>query len=210
MAKRTLASTWRNIERLFEQHCRRSDDVKLDDLNDLLHKVNQTTVVEALATLLVNPYHGLEEATLRFALLPDRQPPPWKTSFSGEENRLYVNVLGVFDFRRECEEAQDRLATPEARRSFHLYRYHAFMTELLKLPTHLMLFLLILEKVADVQDVSRVEKRGGDAEENEGRAYLHLLWAFKELEQFIHRNKGVDLRSEYGILWLESDWFVGR
>ncbi len=210
MAKRTLASTWRNIERLLDQHARRDDDQKLAELNDLLIKVNSSSVVRALSTLFVNPHHGLEDASLRFALLEDNQPPPWKAMYREEDKCLYVNVLGVFDLRRECEKAREILLTPEARKSFQLYRFQAFLAELGKLPTQLLLFLVILEEAANARDISRVEKRGGETEASEGRAYLQLLWAFKELENFMKLNKGLDLRSEYGILWLESDWFVGR
>ena len=210
MAKRTLTTTWRNIERLVQQHARRNDNKKLEELNNLFVRINNSNIVEALATLLINPHHGFEKTSLRFALLENNQPPPWKTYYSPEEDRLYINVLGIFDFREECETASRTLTTPEARKSFHLYRYNAFMAELAKLPNQLMLFLLIFQELANVLDISRVVKRGGESEESEGRYYLQYLWGFKELESFMKTNKGIDLRSEYGILWLESDWFVGR
>ncbi len=212
MPKRTLTSTWKNIERLVEQHKRRLDNRKLEELNDLLVRVNKSSVVTALATLFVNPYHGLEETGVLFEPVspPENGEKLTKVYHVPEENRLYVNVLGVLDFRQECEEARENLATPEARESFYLYRHSAFLAELVKLPSRLLLFLLILEEVANVRDVSRVDKRGSSAEEPEGRAYLQLLWGFKELENFMYRNTGVDLRSEYSILWQESNWFLGR
>jgi hypothetical protein len=37
-----------------------------------------------------------------------------------------------------------------------------------------------------------------------------MLWAFKELENFFRSTTGVSLRSEYAILWYESDWFLGK
>jgi len=210
MAKRTLTTTWRNIERLVQQHARREDNKKLEELNHLFGRVNNSNIVEALAALLINNHHGFEKTTLRFALLENNQAPPWKTKYVPEEDLLYVNVLGVFDFREECETARNILTTPEARKSFHLYRYNAFLAELTKLPNQYLLFILIFEELANVLNISRVEKRGGESEDSEGRYYLQYLWAFKELESFIKTNKGLDLRSEYGILWLESDWFVGR
>jgi hypothetical protein len=37
-----------------------------------------------------------------------------------------------------------------------------------------------------------------------------LLWAFKHLEAVLREVKGISLRSEYRILWYESDWVIGR
>ncbi len=214
MARRTLTTTWRNIERLIEQHRKRCDNDKLEELNRLLERVNKSSVVSALATLFINPYHGMEEAQLRFAPvpLPDIPQKGEKARFSPEENILYVNVLEVLNFRQECQESRDNLTSPAMRKSFHHYRYHAFLAELSKLPNQLLFFLLILEEVANVLNVASADKRkvGGEEENSEARDYLQLLWGFKELENFMRQHKGIDLRSEYSLLWQESNWFVGR
>ena len=39
---------------------------------------------------------------------------------------------------------------------------------------------------------------------------MSLLWAFKELESFFSELNGLSLRSEYSILWYESDWVMGK
>jgi len=67
-----------------------------------------------------------------------------------------------------------------------------------------------MREVADLKRITDVEKKGGEIEAAVGERYLQLLWAFKELEAFFKRTNGLDLRAEFGILWLESDWFIGQ
>ncbi len=210
MARRTLSGTWKSIERLVAQYDKSGDPKKLELLNELVEKVNVSKIISALTTLFVSPYHGVEDVKLRFAEMIDGAFPEWRVFFDQENKILLLNPFGVFYFIKECEEAVATLNTPEARRSFLHYRNKAYMVELGKLPSYMLLFLLILNEVAAIRDITRVEKRGGDSEVPEGKNYLQLLWAFKELEAFMRQNKGVDLRSEYGIQWLESDWFEGR
>jgi hypothetical protein len=39
---------------------------------------------------------------------------------------------------------------------------------------------------------------------------MNLLWGFKEVERMYREMKGVNIRAEYGVLWYESDWYVGK
>ena len=210
MARRTLTGTWKSIERLVSQYDKTGDEKKLQALDDLILKVNDSKIVEALATLFISPYHGVEDVALQFANRLNGSFPEWRTQYVEENKIILLNPFGVFNFQKECEDAISVLNTPEARKSFLHYRRKAYLAELSKLPPRLMLFLLILDEVAAIRDITRIEKRGGESEVPEGKAYLQLLWAFKELEAFMRSNKGIDLRSEYGIQWLESDWFEGK
>jgi hypothetical protein len=210
MARRTLTGTWKSIERLVSQYDKSGDEKKLEALEDLISKVNDSKIVEALTTLFIAPYHGVEDVELRFAGRLNGRFPEWRTQYDEGNKKILLNPFGVFNFQKECGESIDVLNTPEARKSFLHYRRKAYLAELSKLPPRLMLFLLILNEVAAIRDITRIEKRGGEFEIPEGKSYLQLLWAFKELEAFMRHNKGVDLRSEYGIQWLESDWFEGK
>ncbi len=211
MARRTLSSTWKQFTRLHRQIEKTAgpDPKRIGEFNDLVEKVNASRIGDALATLFVRP-HGLEEYNVLFAPAENGQFPEWKTCRNEEKNEIWVNVDGVFKFVEECHEAAAVLKTPEARQSFQRYRFQAYLAELGKLPARYVMFLLILREVAQVRKVTDVEKKGGEIEVQEGKIYLELLWAFKELENFFQRNNGLHLRSEYGILWLESDWFVGK
>lgn len=210
MARRTLASTWKTFERLHRQYEKSEDLDKLAEINTLVQKVNSSRITDALATLFVHPY-GLEQFEVHlFGTNGDNRFPAWPTQSDEVANKIYVNIGGVFGFLNECQMAVQLLQTPEARKSFQQYRYQAYLAEISKLPPNYVLFLLVLREVAVLRKITQVEKKHGEIEVAEGSKYLELLWAFKELESFFLRNNGMDMRSEYGILWLESDWFVGK
>ena len=211
MARRTLATTWSGFERLVRLHAKAAEKggSKLDAIDELVRKSNASRIVEALATLFVQPY-GLTDVTVKFAESEKGKFPEWQSDYDEENGIIWVNVLGVFQFLDECTKAVETLKTPEARKSFQDYRYQAYLAQLVKLPSRYVLFLLTLRQVAAAQRITDVEKKGGEIEVAKGETYLQLLWAFKELEAFFRRTSGLDLRSEYGMLWLESDWFVGK
>jgi len=219
MSRRTLATTWSSFERLVRLHAKslaKTGDGKAakgggktEAIDELIRKSNASRIGEALATLFVHPY-GMTEATVQFAESTKGKFPDWNTTYDENKGVIWVNVLGVFRFLDECAAAVETLKTPEARKSFQDYRYQAYLAQLGKLPSRNVLFLLILRQVAAAQHITDVEKKGGEIEVAKGEVYLQLLWAFKELESFFRRTSGVDLRAEFGILWLESDWYVGK
>jgi len=211
MARRTLATTWKNFERLHRQYEKggRADEKKRQAIDELVQKTNGSRIGDALATLFVHPY-ALDEYRIEFGGSEDGAFPEWAVTADEETQVMRVSPVGVMDFLAECLTAVETLKTPEARRSFQHYRYQAYMAELSKLPARFLLFVLILREVAHAKHITDVEKKGGEIEVAQGERYLQLLWAFKELEVFFRRTNGIDLRSEFGILWLESDWYVGK
>ncbi|MCF7853476.1 MAG: hypothetical protein K9N51_01665 [Candidatus Pacebacteria bacterium] len=212
MARRTLSSTWRNFERLHRQYEKsgRANTDKLEEINVLVEKTNASKIVDALATLFVYPY-DLDGYDVQFVSSNGSGTfPDWKTSSCEDEQKIFINIDGIFAFMKECFQAAEGLQTPEARKSFQHYRFQAYLAELGKLPSKYILFLLLLREVAILRKITHVEKKHGGVEIAHGKNYLELLWAFKELEQFFRRTSGLDLRAECGILWLESDWFVGK
>ena len=213
MAPRTLASTWKQFAKAVERYARAPRSTRQKDagvLSELVRKTNESPLVEALATLFVHPYSGMEQARVRFVEAEEGGFPEWAALFHSDDNTILLNPVGVFRFHDECRAAAGTLATPEARESFSRYRYQAYLSELRKLPGQYILFLLVLQEVANARQVSRVEKKGGEIELAEDERYLNLLWAFKELEAFFLRTNGLNLRGEYAVLWYESDWIVGR
>lgn len=221
MAPRTLKTTWKNFEKFFRQYEKsgRTDTKKLAAIDELVQKTNASRITDALATLFVKPY-GVENGSILFAGTVDGEFPEWRSKceteieeVDGDEvkrSTIFINVNGVFDFLAEGAAALEKLNTPEARKSFQEYRYTAYMAQMSKLPPKFVLFLLILQEVATLKRITDVEKKGGEIEAAIGARYLQLLWGFKELETFFKRTNGLDLRAEFGILWLESDWFIGQ
>ncbi len=212
MAPRTLASTWRQFEKLAKSYLDGdSPDTKgVEQLQDLTQRVNKSRIVDALATMFLVPYAGLEEAKIHFLDTSGATYPDWDIEYDEATQTLVVNPVGVVGFALRCDDSFAKLATPEARRDFETYRLKAYMAELRKLPCRLILFILILRKVAEILKVTEVEKRGGETEDVDDGGYMNLLWGFKEVERMYREMRGVSLRAEYGLLWYESDWYVGR
>jgi hypothetical protein len=211
MATRTFASTWKQFEKLAKrvQDAKKPSRKDLKALDELGRRTNRSRIVDALATLFVRGYQGLEEFDVEFATSNGGGYPDWVANYEPDEKVIRVNPLGVYRFLLECDQSVETLKTSTARESFVTYRYQAYLAELRKLPAQHLLFLQLLKEVAKARQVTRVEKKGGGTEEVEDEAYMVMLWAFKELEYLLGRN-GVDLRAEYSILWYESDWFLGR
>ncbi|MBT3374407.1 MAG: hypothetical protein HN742_19745 [Lentisphaerae bacterium] len=212
MAPRTLASTWKHIEKLSTVYDGASSPRtgEAEALDTLCRKTNSSRIVDALAALFVQSYQGLEEVSVEFATSSDHAYPDWTTSYSEEEQLVRINPVEVVRFRHGCDESVDVLRQPAGREDFYTYRYQAYLAELRKLPSRHHLFLLLLAEVARVRHITEVEKKGGGVEEIDDEAYMVLLWAFKELETFYRDMNGTSLRADYTISWYESDWFVGK
>lgn len=209
MALRTLNTTWKQLEKLVARHLdKKTDQAAISPINELCKRTNGSRIVEALANLLVRHYTGMEKTGIAFALSERKGFPTWDTRFDAELNLIIVNPIAVFRYQSKCLAAAKALKTKKARENFQVYRLQAFMAELGKLPSRFLLFLLIMDQVGRCKEVSKAEKRTtGEVAENVD--YLNLLWAFKGLETFIGENTGVNLRSEYGIFWYESEWVAG-
>jgi len=211
MAVRTLSTSWKQIEKLAHKILEvKSPKPFLKPLDELCQKTNESKIVDALASLLVTPHTGMEGVVVRFAVSNGKEYPNWVTSFNADEKTIYVNPVGVFKYRLECQKALKALKTAAARESFPVYRLQAFLAELFKFPTRLLLFLVILKQVAICKEVCKAEKRSTGSESPETDEYLNLLWGFKEIDNFYSSSTGINLRSEYNILWYESEWIAGK
>ncbi len=223
MAPRTLAVAWKAYEKQSKNYLQETKPLEdvVKQINSNATKSNSAKIGSALARLFFVNYPDLQDIPVSFYIHdgePEDYPTTWPTHYTepvkGTEDikeviaKITINPIGVFQFIDDCESAAQLLATPQIRRSFLRYRYYAFLTELKKLPSKVMMFLLILQQVAMIKRVSDVETKHG-IEKADGETYLTLLWAFKELEIFLSGSSGVELRSEYKISWYESDWSIG-
>jgi len=211
MAVRTLNSTWKQFEKLAEK-CLQPKTAKpaVKPLRDLVVKVNDSRLVDALFSLLVEPHALADDASLRFSAGDGKDLPEWATDWDAETKALLVNPVGVFRFHQDCLAAPAALRQPTARGNFATYRLHAFMAELGKVPSKLLLFLLILKQVAITKEVNRADKRTEDKDSVGTDDYMNLLWAFKELEIFYNQTTGLSIRTEHNLLWYESEWIAGK
>ena len=230
MAPRTLSIAWKAYEKQSDAFLNETKalDKVVQDLNNNAKKSNSVKIGNAIARLFFLNYSDLENLPVKFYVHDESELaedyPVWPTKYidpipaqeateeteaiKGVPGYMIINPLGIFDFINNCESAAQLLSTPKVRRKFMTYRYYAFLNEIKKLPSKLIMFLLILQQIAQIKKITDVETKHG-IEEAEGEVYLTLLWAFKELEIFLSTSSGVVLRSEYKISWYESDWSIG-
>lgn len=210
MAKRTLKSCWKQYEKFSRQFLDNPDrrDEYMGKLEELTYKANGDNIGAALAALFIKPTVG-EDLHLKFsvALEPDGELPDWHTKHVPEENTVYVHAITIVKFLRDMGEME---VTEDMYEDFLRCRYNSFVKEMGKLPSIMVLFLLILQRVAFIVEIAHLEKRGGVVEIAEGEPYHTMLWAFKELESFARKTYGINARSHFKISWYEADWITGR
>jgi hypothetical protein len=206
MGKRTLASCWRQFEKLSETYLDESKPrtQTLNSLAVLARKANEDGLGAALATLFVKPYISVPVGVQFSMEMQDGNIPDWVTRYDEATSAILVHPLSVFQY------IQRMRAIGISDDDFIRCRYYSFLLEIGQLPSVQLLFLLVMQRVAYLLEIAHLEKRGGVIEVAEGESYHTLLWAFKEVEQFTLRTSGVNIRAHFGISWYESDWITGR
>ena len=208
MGKRTLASCWKQYEKLCLAYLdgEQSKEKILEKLHVLTDKTNADKIGDALFTLFVSPYATMCTA-VEFRVNVDNGIPDSHTQFESDTGIMHVHPLSVFRFLKEV----NRLEAPERiEDDFIRCRHQSFLYEMGKLTSTYVLFLLVLQRVAYLLEIAHLEKRGGVVEIAEDEAYHTLLWAFKELEIFLKRAYGLNIRAHCGISWYEAEWITGR
>ena len=209
MGKRTMASCWRQFDKLCSQFI---DETKPRDetrkkLEILTGKANHDEIGNALATLFVKPFLAVP-ISVEFSMeMENGTIPDWVTKFTPEGDRILVQPLAVFSYIRRIRAIE---VTEDDQGDFVHWRHRTFLAEISKLPDIHLLFMLVLQRVAYMLEIAHLEKRGGIVEIAEGESYHTLLWAFKEVENFIRRTSGINARAHYRISWYEAEWITGR
>jgi hypothetical protein len=208
MGKRTLKTCWKQYERLSRGYLDDEDNRESfrERLDTLTIKANNDRIGNALYALFVRPYLA-QPLTVEFTTALDDGVPEWQTAYVEEDSALLVHPVSIFKFRRDIREIK---VNPEKKEDLLRSRYLSFLSEIEKLPSIYLLFLLVLQRVAYLLEIAHLEKRGGVVEIAEGEPYHTLLWAFKELETFCRKAYGVNIRADFGISWYEADWITGR
>ncbi len=208
MARRTIQSCWKQFEKLADAYIKKTKDrdETLEKIEDLCGKANGDRVGMSLVTLFVRPYLPLD-LNLEFVHEIKKGIPRWQTDYDSENSRIIVHPLGVVRFIREIQAAE---VTDDDYEEFLHCRWLSFLTEMAKIPSIYLLFMLVLQRTAYLLEIAHLEKRGGVVEVAEGESYHTFLWAFKELEGFAKRTWALNIRAKYGISWYESEWITGR
>ena len=206
MGKRTLTTSWRQYEKLSQTYLSSQEERQdiVEKLSELTKKVNADEIGKALHTLFVLPFFK-NSKSIEFTNFFDSEIPKWQTLFDEERQILKIHPLSVFSFIHGIRD----LNLPDRNSNFIGCRNISFITEIGKLPSIYVLFLMVLQRVAFLLEITHLEKRGGIIEVAEDEYYHTLLWAFKELELFVKKTYGVNIRAHYGIAWYEAEWITG-
>lgn len=210
MAKRTIQSCWKQYEKMSQDILAGEKDPEdcWAKITDLTAKANNDHIADALYTLFVKPYITLP-AEVRFSAerSPAGELPEWEVNYDEDNAVFHVHPVSAVKFINEIRDIEVAEGDYD---NFLLARYRSFLSEIGKLPSIYIMFMLLLQRIAYMLEIAHLEKRGGIVEVAEGERYHTLLWAFKELELFIKKQYGISIRAHYRISWYEADWITGR
>ena len=201
--------SWTQIKKLGLAYIRKPTVANAESLDRGLGR--SAEFLETIARFFVRRRQGLENATVEFCLSDNGVYNGPACEFDAEAHKFRINVIEVLKFEEYCNNAPALLETPEGRGNgnFSVYRLNAYKAELRKLPDYLVFVLLLFQQIAQVLEVTHVERRRAVQKQEiakEDLDYLNLVWAFLELENVYRNLKGNDLRSDTKFTWFESEW----
>lgn len=178
-------------------------------LADLLDEANGSPMPGAIAQSVVQPYLS-EEGEFSVAFMASGKDGFGKATawVDMEKKQVGIDPVGLYKLHAELSAAGVNLTKnlePDAE-SFERHRNLCLFREVAKLPRQYLIFLAVLPEIALAARIVAVEKRDGGYAESDSPAYLSMLWALKEFEQFYQRSQHRDLRADYGIIWHEGQW----
>ena len=206
MAKRTFATIWQQIEKLYQSYTEGKKSIKeiTSGINELLEKPDVEKIVQELGQLLMVDYENFLEIDFKFEIVGDDERF-WRPTFFDSKSKVIIldpiKVLEFCDFIRD----EDQLMVADA--DFEKYRKNSLLAEVGKLPNKCLLFLTILQQIAISGGLTHIGLSEIPQSELTDTAYYQtLLWSFNELEKKLYALNGINIRTEYSVTWHESDW----
>ena len=201
---------WPQIEKACLSYLEKPTEKRLSSIESLLTRASG--ILDSIANFFIRKHATLEDTTVVFCNAENGDYPEWGCQFNAETRQFLINPVGVFRFIKECQQSKEAMFLPMGRGSFSIYRLNAFKTQLCKLPSQMMMFLLLFKEVANTLQVAYEERRKGSKNETSqiDIDYTNFLWGFKELERLYLCVKGVELKSDLQFVWHETEWTSGR
>ncbi|MCM8538954.1 MAG: hypothetical protein NE328_01645 [Lentisphaeraceae bacterium] len=208
MAKRTFATIWQQIEKLYQSHRdgkKSAADIN-KTINELLEKPDVENIIQELGLLLMMDYESFNEIDFKFELVGE-DSRFWRPSFFDSKAKIIIvdplKVLEFSDFIRD----EEKLMVVDA--DFEKYRKNSLLAEVGKLPNKCLLFLSILQQIAISGGLTHIGLSEIPQGELTDTAYYQtLLWSFNELEKKLYTLNGINIRTEYNVTWHESEWIT--
>lgn len=203
--------SWTQIEKLALAYRRNPSTTTALPLDRCLRKAQ--SFIDKITKFYVKTHTLLEEASAAFAMSAEGVYPEAACEYNPETKIFTINPVGILTFQEACKNAKEILGTSAGRENFSVYRLNAYMSELQKLPSQLLLFLLLFQEKARVLEVTQVEHRRNSVKREIDQSdleYLNFLWGFRELEHMYKSLNGSNLRSDLHFTWFESEWISGN
>jgi hypothetical protein len=206
MAKRTFATIWQQIEKLyFSFKDGKKTRAELEQgVQDILDKPDVEKIILELGQLLMLDYEAFLDFDFKFKLAGDDPRFMRVSLYDSKKKIIYLDPVRVYEFidlLRDAEKLQGAGA------DFEKYRKQSLMLELGKLPNKCILFMCILQQIAISGGYTHIGLSEIPQENLSDTAlYQTLLWAFNELQKKLYILNGINIRTEFGITWHESDW----
>lgn len=210
----TLAGFWRNINSVAPAYLesKKSEEKNLsEEINIILQEVNKSSVPKSIANSFVKPYLQKEDCTVEFTGDPSHVFGKWTVQYDEENTKLLLDPIGIHKLISDFKNAHNRLENEtDIKDDFKEYRQISFMAALSKLPEPYFIYIIVLQEIAQLNDIVSIENREGGYIKSDSSFYLSILWAFKEFERFYLRVQHRHLRSDYGIIWHEGEWIEDK
>ena len=208
MAKRTFATIWQQIEKLYQSHSegkKSRADIE-STINELLEKPDVEVIMKELGQLLMMDYENFIEIDFKFELVGDDERFWRPTFFDSKQKIIILDPIKVLEFATLIRDEEQMMA---ADADFERYRKNSLLAEVGKLPNKCLLFLSILQQIAISGGLTHIGLSEIPQGELTDTAYYQtLLWSFNELEKKLYSLNGINIRTEYNVTWHESEWIT--
>ena len=205
MAKRTFATIWQQIEKMYQNLSDGKKSQKETDslLAELLEKPDVTAIISELGQILTIDYENFAEIDFKFVNSNEDSSFLRPTRFDSKAKMLLMDPMRVLKFADDIRSLGDSIVDAD----FEKYRKNSFLAEAGKLPNKSLLFLLVLQQVAISDGLTHIGLSEIPQEELSDTAYYQtMLWSFNELEKMFYKLNGINIRTEYNVTWHESEW----
>lgn len=205
-ALRQIEHHSRAIEKGGDDYC-----TNIFNLDETSKELNNSDIVDALATIFLQKFEDYETTTISFVLSDENNKLPfWNSLLDETEKRLYINPMSYHFFRQQCKKSHLKIRKNSIKSDFLQLRFHSYLNEMRKLPETHTFFLYLLNEIGQHFNVTQAKRHRKKVKNSpiQDYGYMNLLWAFNKLDNIYFKGKSQNLRTAFNIHWHETDWLV--
>ena len=175
-----------------------------EEITSFTTEVNSSNLPVLINENFVKPYFKEKEMTVKFTGDDNGTYGNWHVKVILAENIVKIDPVGLFVFSNKFKNPSGYIK-PSDKENFPKVRLLNFLKETGKLPEQYFMFLGVLQEIVFANQIFAVENKEAFPNKDNGE-YFSLLWAVKQFEEFYQKIQVRSLRSDYGIIWHESEW----